>query len=421
VVIVFVKGIPISEKYLYIWVGERKITAWGFIMLKTGNLSLAGEQNVRQRVEAPKILSSLIHEAGVRFNGNSLWDIQVHNADTYRQILSKGSLGLGESYVSGMWDAHSLDELFARLIAFDIDKKVVGWAKFRLFGENLRHRFLNLQSVQRAFQVGEQHYDTGNDVFEAMLDPTMSYSCGFWKNAETLEQAQINKLDMICRKLDLQPGEKLLEIGCGWGGLAAYAAENYGVEVTGITVSKEQQSLAKQRCSGLPVNIELMDYRDLKGQFDKIVSVGMFEHVGAKNYDVYFKNANRLLKNDGLFLLHTIGNHRTTKAVDPWIDKYIFPNGKLPSAKEISNVLEGKFIMEDWHNFGQDYDKTLMAWMDNFDKAWPILKPAYSDKFYRMWKYYLLSCAGYFRSRQGQLWQLVLSKRERVGQYRSIR
>ena len=386
-------------------------------MLKTGNFSLAGGQ----RVNAPKALAALIEEAGISFNGTSAWDIQVHDEDAYQRILSKGSLGLGEAYVDGLWDAHSLDELFTRLIDFDIDQKVVGWAKIRLLGEMLRHNFSNLQSTKRAFQVGEQHYDTGNDVFEAMLDPTMSYSCGFWEKAETLEQAQLDKLDMICRKLDLKPGEQLLEIGCGWGGLARYAAENYGVEVTGITVSKEQQYLARQRCAGLPVKIELMDYRDLQGQFDKIVSVGMFEHVGAKNYKIYFDNADRLLKQDGLFLLHTIGNHCTTKSVDPWIDKYIFPNGKLPSAREISAVTENKFIIEDWHNFGQDYDKTLMAWMDNFDKAWPVLKSEYGDRFYRMWKYYLLSCAGYFRCRQGQLWQMVLSKRQRTGVYRSIR
>jgi len=390
-------------------------------MLKTRNLSLAEGRTARQCPEAPLVLSKLLSEAGIAFNGSSPWDIQVLHEDVYQQILSKGSLGLGESYIDGLWDAHSLDELFTRLIGFNIDKKVIGLARLRLWLEVFRHKFSNLQSAKRAFQVGEQHYDTGNDVFEAMLDPTMSYSCGYWQHASTLEQAQLDKLDMICRKLDLREGERVLEIGCGWGGLAAYAAENFGVEVVGITVSKQQQQLARQRCVGLPVTIELMDYRDLQGEYDKIVSVGMFEHVGTKNYVTYFDNAYRLLKQDGLFLLHTIGNHCTTKSVDPWIDKYIFPNGKLPSAREVTKVIENKFIIEDWHNFGQDYDKTLMAWMDNFDNAWPELKLSYDDRFYRMWKYYLLSCAGYFRCRKGQLWQLVLSKRQRTGIYRSIR
>ena len=280
---------------------------------------------------------------------------------------------------------------------------------------------MNLQSESRAYQVGEQHYDTGNDVFKAMLDPGMNYSCGYWENADSLEQAQLDKLDLICRKLELTPGEKLLEIGCGWGGLARHAAEHYGVEVTGVTVSREQQQLAQHYCAGLPVNIELMDYRQLDGQFDKIVSVGMFEHVGPKNYPAYFEAVYRLLKDDGLFLLHTIGNHQTNPILDPWIDRYIFPNGKLPSAEEVTPVLNGRFLIEDWHNFGQDYDRTLMAWWENFDAAWPQLKGNYSKRFYRMWRYYLMSCAGFFRSRKGQLWQIVLSKRSRKQVYRSIR
>lgn len=390
-------------------------------MLKTRNLNFADDRVSHQRVEPPAVLAELLDETGVKFNGSSLWDIQVHDKQLYKNILTKGSLGLGESYVNGLWDAHSLDELFSRLINFDIDQKVIGRAKWRLFAEVLRHKLFNLQSIKRAFQVAEKHYDIGNDVFEAMLDPGMNYSCGFWEKAETLAEAQHDKLDMICRKLHLQEGERLLEIGCGWGGLARFAAENYGVEVTGITVSKEQQRLARQRCVGLPVKIELQDYRELQGQFDKVVSVGMFEHVGSKNYSIYFEHVNRLLNSNGLFLLHTIGNYRTTSVVDPWIDKYIFPNGKLPSAHEVTDALENKFVIEDWHNFGKDYDKTLMAWMANFDNAWDELKSNYDQRFYRMWKYYLLSCAGYFRCRHGQLWQMVLSKRERKGMYRSVR
>jgi cyclopropane-fatty-acyl-phospholipid synthase len=231
----------------------------------------------------------------------------------------------------------------------------------------------------------------------------------------------LHKLDLICRKLQLRPGEKLLEIGCGWGGLARHAAQHYGVEVVGITVSREQQSLARERCAGLPVDIRLMDYRDLEGKFDKLVSVGMFEHVGPKNYPAYFDAAFRLMEDDGLFLLHTIGIDETSSTTDPWIDKYIFPNGKLPSAAEIAAALDGRFLIEDWHNFGQDYDRTLMAWWERFDAAWPNLEARYGQRFYRMWKYYLLCCAGFFRSRQGQLWQLVLSKRGRREVYRSVR
>lgn len=369
----------------------------------------------------PEVLRQLVEMAGVRFNGDASWDIQVHKDDVYRQILTKGSLGFGESYMDGQWDSYTLDELFYRLVSFDIDKKLVGWARLRLWGELLRQRFINLQSSERAFEVGEHHYDIGNDVFEAMLDPTMSYSCGYWHHADNLEQAQLNKLDLICRKLELKPGEKLLEIGCGWGGLAKHAAENYGVDVLGITVSKEQQKFVEQRCARLPVQVSLMDYRDLNGQFDKIVSVGMFEHVGPKNYPIYFDTVSRLLKENGLFLLHTIGIYKTTASLNAWTDKYIFPNGRLPSAEQLTTVINGRFLIEDWHNFGHDYDRTLMAWWHNFDQAWPELEHKYSEKFYRMWKYYLMSCAGFFRSGQGQLWQIVLTKHGRPMIYRSVR
>jgi len=369
----------------------------------------------------PGVLEQLAEQAGVKFNGNAPWDIQVHSNEVYQRILGKGSLGFGESYMDGLWDCLRLDQLFSRLLSVNVEEKLTGWARFRLMTQVLRQRLFNLQSSSRAFQVGEQHYDIGNDVFEAMLDPTMSYSCGYWHQADNLQQAQINKLDMICRKLELKPGEKLLEIGCGWGGLARFAAQNYGVEVVGITISKQQQQLAAQRCLGLPVEIKLIDYRDLEGKFDKIVSVGMFEHVGHKNYPIYFDTVNRLLNDSGLFLLHTIGIYKTIHRVDPWIDKYIFRNGKLPSAEQLSSVLNKRLLIEDWHNFGQDYYLTLMAWWENFDAAWPKISNQYDERFYRMWKYYLLSCAGFFKARQGQLWQIVLSKRSRPQVYRSIR
>ncbi|WP_231880952.1 cyclopropane fatty acyl phospholipid synthase [Halothiobacillus diazotrophicus] len=369
----------------------------------------------------PTVLWDLANEAGIRFNGDAPWDIQIHDECVYDLIFSEGSLGFGEAYMDGLWDCGRLDELFHRLLRADIDTKIGKWTRLRFLGHALRHRLFNLQSSRRAFQVGERHYDIGNDVFETMLDPTMSYSCGYWRDATNLTQAQFDKLDLICRKLDLQPGERLLEIGCGWGGLARFAAQHYGVDVVGITVSKEQQKLAEDRCAGLPVTIELKDYRDLTGTYDKVVSVGMFEHVGPKNYPAYFEVVNRVLKDDGLFLLHTIGVTSTSNQTDPWIDKYIFPNGKIPSAQEITAAVEHRFAIADWHNFGPDYDRTLMAWWGNFDRAWPQLSNKYGNRFYRMWKYYLLSCAGFFRSGQGQLWQVVLAKNGRSSIYESAR
>lgn len=371
--------------------------------------------------DSPAVIRELAAEAGITINGDAPWDIQIRDERVYQLVLTRGSLGFGEAYMDGLWECERLDQLFHRLLSVDAEERIGGWSKLRLLGEVLRHSLFNLQSNRRAFQVGEQHYDIGNDVFEAMLDPSMSYSCAYWHNAAGLADAQQKKLNLICRKLELQPGERLLEIGCGWGGLAQFAAKHYGVEVVGITVSKEQQKLAQARCEGLPVSIELRDYRDLNERFDKVVSVGMFEHVGPKNYATYFDTVQRCLKDDGLFLLHTIGTAVTSPKTDAWIDKYIFPNGKLPSAREIASAVEGRFLVEDWHNFGPDYDRTLMAWWENFDQAWPGLEARYGKRFYRMWKYYLLCCAGFFRSRQGQLWQLVLSKAEREWVYRSVR
>jgi len=372
-------------------------------------------------VEPPAVLAELLSGAGVRINGSGPADMRVHDRRVYQEVLSRWSLGLGETYMDGLWDCDRLDMLFERLLSADLDRMAIGVGRLRLLGEVARHRLLNLQSARRAYQVGERHYDIGNDVFEAMLDSRMVYSCAYWADADSLEAAQERKLDLICRKLQLAPGQTLLDIGCGWGGLAKFAAERYGAHVVGVTVSREQRELASERCRGLPVSIELMDYRDLSGEFDRIVSVGMFEHVGPKNYPAYFDAARRLLRSDGIFLLHTIGVGTTQDQTDPWIDRYIFPNGKLPSARELAEVLEGRFLIEDWHNFGPDYDRTLMAWWARFERAWPQLRARYGERFFRMWKFYLLCCAGFFRSRQGQLWQLVLTRRDRKPVYRSVR
>jgi len=369
----------------------------------------------------PSMLVDLLAEAGISIDGDAPWDIQVHDPEFYRRVLTRGSLGLGEAYMDSLWDASRLDQFFDRVLRANLDHKLGGLHKVRIALASLANLLFNRQSERRAHQVGECHYDIGNDVFEGMLDPSMNYSCAYWPDAQTLDEAQRQKMDLICRKLELKPGETLLDIGCGWGGLAQHAATHYGVKVFGITVSREQQSLARQRCAGLPVEIALMDYREVRGSFDKIVSVGMFEHVGEKNYPVYLDTILRVMHDDGLFLLHSIASNVTCRYTDPWIDKYIFPNGRVPSARTLATALEGRFVIDDWHSFGQDYDRTLMAWKANFDRAWPQLAKRYDQRFYRMWVYYLMCSAGFFRSRQGQLWQLVLSKPQRSVVYRSIR
>lgn len=369
----------------------------------------------------PAVLAELVAPADVRFNGARPWDIRVHDPDLYRQILSRGSLGLGEAYVAGAWDSEQLDETFNRLLRADIDVRLSALTRLRSALWLLQNRLFNRQSRRRAFHVGKRHYDLGNALFEEMLDPTMSYSCGYWREAQTLEQAQQAKLRLSCDKLKLQPGQRLLDIGCGWGGLARFAAEHYGVEVVGITVSKEQARLARERCAGLPVTIRLQDYREIEGRFDRIVSVGMFEHVGPKNYPPFFATADRALEPDGLFLLHTIGSSFSNAITDRWIEKYIFPNGHLPGVSQLTDTFAQRFRLLDWHNFGPDYDPTLMAWWRNFKAAWPHLQADYDQRFFRLWSYFLLMSAGFFRSGRGQLWQLVLTKRGFHDVYRSIR
>ncbi|CAI0934224.1 Cyclopropane-fatty-acyl-phospholipid synthase [Serratia quinivorans] len=366
-----------------------------------------------------RIVEELLSTAGIAINGNRACDIKVHNPALFKRILQEGSLGFGESYMDGWWDCERLDALFTRVLQAGVDERLP--KNLSDIARIAYTRLFNLQSRKRAWQVGKEHYDIGNDLFRAMLDPYMQYSCGYWKEADTLEQAQLAKLNMICEKLQLKPGMSLLDIGCGWGGLAQYAAENYGVTVYGVTISAEQQKLAQERCAGLDVEILLQDYRDLNRQFDRIVSVGMFEHVGPKNYDTYFRVAARNLKPDGLFLLHTIGANQTNLHVDAWINKYIFPNGCLPSVRHIAEASEGRFVMEDWHNIGADYDRTLMAWYENFKQAWPMLSEGYSERFERMFTYYLNACAGAFRSRDIQLWQVLFSPKGVEGGVRVYR
>ena len=360
--------------------------------------------------KAIKVVQKMLEPSDIQINGNRPWDIQIHNPNFYERILSGGSLALGESYMDGWWDCEALDQFFEKILENRLDKKVKTNTE-RLLRVMLKAMIINPYNRSKAFVIGKRHYDIGNNLFSIMLDKWLNYSCGYWEKVKTLDNAQEAKLDLICQKMGLRPGMKILDIGCGWGGFAKYSAEKYGANVHGITVSREQVKFANEFCQGFDVKIELKDYRELKGKFDRIVSIGMFEHVGCRNYRTFMKVIHRCLKADGLFLLHTIAGNTSVNSTDPWINKYIFPNSMLPSAKQIISAAEGLFVLEDWHSFGQYYDKTLMAWYNNFTNNWTKLKDAYDERFYRMWTYYLLSCAGSFRSRMHQLWQIVFSKK----------
>ena len=362
--------------------------------------------------------AALLAPAGIAVDGNAPHDLRVHDERFFGVVLAGGSLALGESYMDGWWSCDRIDAFFARLMAAGLDRTAAGvHGGLRRLGA----LFFPLGRRSKAFVIGERHYDLGNELFEAMLDRRMIYSCAYWVDAGSLDDAQERKLDLVCRKLGLKDGQRLLDVGCGWGGLARFAAERYGVSVVGITVSKEQAALAARQVRDFPVEIRLEDYRDLSGTFDAVVSLGMFEHVGPRHHRTFLEVVRRCLREDGLFLLHTIGTSETMAAPDPWILKYIFPESHVPSLAQISRAADGLFVVEDVHNFGAFYDPTLMAWNANVEARRATLPARYDERFFRLWRYYLLSCAGTFRARRSQLVQFVLSPRGVAGGYAPVR
>jgi cyclopropane-fatty-acyl-phospholipid synthase len=362
------------------------------------------------------LVTQMLSEAGIAVGKSRPFDIEVKDERFYARFLADGTLGLGESYMDGWWECEALDEMMARFARAGLSRKFGRSPQVVL--SMLRARLTNEGSPSNAEEGVRAHYDIGNDLYEAMLDDTMVYTCAFWTGAKDLGQAQEQKLELVCRKLLLAPGLTVLDIGCGWGGFAEYAAKHYGVSVVGVTNSREQAAAARLRCKGLPVEIRLGDYRDTKGVYDRVVSMGMFEHVCYKNHRSYMELVDRCLKDDGLSLLHTMGRKKSVvRGNDQWITTYIFPNTQVPSVQQIGEAIDDLFVMEDWENLSVNYEKTLLAWLENFDNNWPSLEPRYGERFRRMWRYYLLICAGWYRARALQLWQVVLSKNGIPGGY----
>jgi cyclopropane-fatty-acyl-phospholipid synthase len=356
---------------------------------------------------AADAVKDLLTSAGVTVGGDRPWDIAVHDERFYARVLRDGTLGAGEAYVEGWWDSPALDQTVDRMLRARLETVRESWA---LVAQAVRARVLNLQNIARAFGNGQHHYDLGNDLYEAMLDRRLVYTCACWRDGRTLDQAQEAKLDLVCTKLGLRPGMRVLDLGCGWGGFAAYAAEHYGVHVVGYTVSRAQVRWAAARYAHLPIDIRLDDYRHASGTFDAVVSIGLMEHVGPKNYRGYMELVDRCLAPGGIAFVHTIGGNTPSTHIEPWMGRYIFPNAVLPALSQLTSALEGLFVVEDVHNLCEDYDRTLLAWWHNFDAAWPRLRERYGEPFYRTWKYYLLASAGAFRARAQQLYQIVMTR-----------
>lgn len=368
---------------------------------------------------AEKFILQLLDMADIRIGGSRPQDITVHNPKLYSRLVRDQMLGLGESYMDGWWDANQLDAMFSQVIKADLANKLKLRPSLVLQGIDAKLR--NRQSIKRATRNAEHHYNIGNDLYAAMLDKRMVYSCGYWQGAKTLDQAQEQKLDLICRKLELKKGMTVLDIGCGWGAFLEYAAKNYGTRGVGVTPAAEQVKFARARLKGLDIKIQQKDYRQVTGRYDRIVSIGSFEHIGYKNYRTFFEVCDAHLVQGGMMLHHTIGSNHDQTKTDPWIDKYIFPGGVIPGLRQISKAIEGKFVIEDLHNFGPDYDKTLMAWYKNFVRNYPKLREHYDERFYRMWTLYLLLCASGFRERDLQLWQIVMRHQQSAPSYQGIR
>lgn len=358
--------------------------------------------------QAEKFITDLLASADIKIGGERPWDIKVYNQEFFKRCLVDGSLGAGEAYMLNWWECQSLDQLTVKALEAKLPRRIENPTKLAL--ETLLAKLYNRQNRSRSYQVARKHYDLDADFFMSILDPYNQYTCGYFKDTDNLNLAQEKKLDLQCRKLNLQAGDKVLDIGCGWGGFAKFAASQYGCHVTGISISDSQIEYARKFCNTLPVEIKKCHYQDIQGKYDKILICGMIEHVGSKNYRKLFEIVHQHLNNNGIFLLHTIGGNRRQATGNRWLNKYIFPNYTIPAISEIGAAAEALFAIEDWHNFGPYYDNTLMAWNSNFEAAWPKLKEKYDDQFKRMWHYYLLGCAGYFRARHSQLWQIVMTK-----------
>ncbi|HEU4409554.1 MAG TPA: cyclopropane fatty acyl phospholipid synthase [Polyangiaceae bacterium] len=354
------------------------------------------------------VVDSLFAAADLRTDGRRPWDARVLDGAFYGRVLRRGSLGLGEAYMDGQWACDDLEEFAYRAVRGGLERgsKAVHGALAGALG-----RLGNQQTRRRSRRVAERHYDLGNDLFGAFLGRYKNYSCGYFEGTDDLDVAQRKKLDLVCRKLGLGPGDRLLDVGGGFGELARHAAESYGCRVTSINISDEQIGFARELCRGLPVEVVKCDYRDVAGRYDKIAVVAMLTHVGHKNYRRFMRVMRRCLAPGGAMLIESVGGNVSLARCEPWTDRYVFPGGVVPSIAQLGRAFEGLFVLEDLHNFAPSYVATLRAWHRNLRAAWPRLAASgrYAERTRRMFEYFFLTVAGAFRARGLQHWHLVLT------------
>ncbi len=346
--------------------------------------------------------------------------VRITDPAVVRRMVLNPELAVGEAYMEGTLTIDE-DDLYTFM---EIAQKNLGrrgpvlWQRPLFALRRAGRRLAQFNPVSRARRNVAHHYDLSGELYDLFLDEDRQYSCAYWRHADdTLEQAQAHKKALIARKLLLKPGMKVLDIGCGWGGLALTLAKKHDVEVLGITLSTEQHKVATQRAqqAGLQdrVSFRLMDYRDVEGRFDRIVSVGMFEHVGVPHYGIFFRRIEELLHEDGVALLHTIGRMEEPSNTSPWLAKYIFPGGYTPALSEVMAIIEKQDLFTtDIEVWRLHYAKTLHEWhrrfMANIEKA----RALYDDRFCRMWRYYLVSAEQSFRFYRQVVFQIQLARRQ---------
>jgi cyclopropane-fatty-acyl-phospholipid synthase len=391
---------------------------WIFALVAVGAIAASGFRNSQWIWE--RLVRAALVRSGVP---DKIYDhMNVTNEAAWYDIAVKGSLGIGEAYMSGdvQLDLYPffrtlLDGTSAGTLT-GMQEDSLAWAAWAVqLPGNVYHMLTDPDAALATSRI-QQHYDVGNDLYEAMLGPSMSYTCAYYQGgAENLTAAQVAKFDLIRRKLQLDPGMQVLDIGFGFGSAAAYIQEKSKVTVTGITVSAEQRKYAEEHHTSPHLKFMHEDWRDHcskhSAKYDRIYIVGVLEHFGSHNYPKFFECTRKMLKPDGLLLIHTIGQPFMEKSgPDPFLDKYIFPGGELPTLHGLSLAFRKHFLLEDFQNFGFDYSTTLASWHDNADKFFAS-NSRYSLSFQRMWTFYLSMCSVLFETRITQLWHFVLTPR----------